>query len=110
MIKRIFAPTMVFLLGLALGSCAPLAATVTDAWPTWAGGMPKDVPPRPGAPGYAEFMAHQEGKDTPPAEAGPAAGAAPAGANAAAEQGAQPVAPMGYSPAKNEGALHGGLY
>jgi hypothetical protein len=26
--------------------------------------MPKDVPPRPGAPGYEEFIAHQRRQDT----------------------------------------------
>src|SRR6516165_1743747 len=45
---------------LGLGGCAPLAGAVSDAWPTWAGGEPKDVPPRPGAPGYDEFIAHQQ--------------------------------------------------
>ena len=67
MIQRFFAPTLGLLIGLALGSCAPFAATVSDHWPTWAGGMPKDVPPRPGAPGYDEFLRHQQGKDAAPA-------------------------------------------
>ena len=48
---------------LALGGCSSFAGFVADTWPTWAGGMPKDVPPRPGAPGYEEFIAHQQRLD-----------------------------------------------
>jgi hypothetical protein len=78
---------------LALGSCAQFAATVTDHWPTWAGGMPNDVPPRPGAPGYDEFLLHQQGKDaaqpTAPANkaAAPALSANQPGANSSVVQG-----------------------
>lgn len=97
MIQRFFAPTLGLLIGLALGSCAPFAATVSDHWPTWAGGMPKDVPPRPGAPGYDEFLRHQQGKDAAPATA-------PGGtANAQA-------APRGAQPASNQELAQGGLY
>ena len=89
MVQRLFAPTLVLLGGLALTSCAPLAATVSDNWPTWAGGMPKDVPPRPGAPGYNEFLVHQQGKDVAPAAANADVSAAPSGGpdNQAAVQG-----------------------
>jgi len=60
--KRFIAAAIVLCLGLALGSCS--AGYVADHWPRWAGGMPSDVPPRPGAPGYDEFMAHgQANKD-----------------------------------------------
>ena len=97
MIQRFFAPTLGLLIGLALGSCAPFAATVSDHWPTWAGGMPKDVPPRPGAPGYDEFLKHQQGKDVTPA-------AAP-GENANAQ-----AAPPSAQPANNQGSAQGGLY
>ncbi len=46
-----------------LGSCggaseSGVSGYVADHWPHWAGGMPADVPPRPGAPGYNEFIAH----------------------------------------------------
>ena len=71
---------------LGVGACAPFAGAVSDAWPTWAGGMPKDVPPRPGAPGYEEFIAHQQHQDVAPnaaqngaAAAGTTAVAAPTG-------------------------------
>jgi hypothetical protein len=52
---------------LMLASCVSFSNFVSDTWPTWAGGMPKDVPPRPGAPGYDEFIAHQQGNNAAPA-------------------------------------------
>jgi len=67
---------------LALGGCSSFAGFVSDTWPTWAGGMPKDVPPRPGAPGYEEFISHQRRQD--PAAAGAAAPGAAAQAGAPA--------------------------
>ena len=39
-----------------LTSCAPVSAVVADNLPTWMGGMPKGVPPRPGTPEYDEWM------------------------------------------------------
>jgi hypothetical protein len=56
--KSIVAPVAVLCLGLMLGSCSSFSGYVADHWPRWAGGMPDDVPPRPGAPGYEEFVAH----------------------------------------------------
>lgn len=38
-----------------------------EALPTWLGGMPPDVPPRPGTPKYDEFMKEQERKRLTPA-------------------------------------------
>src|ERR1700749_1738777 len=67
---------------LALGGCSSFSGFVADTWPTWAGGMPKDVPPRPGAPGYEEFIAHQQRQD---------AAAGGAAASGAAAQGGAPV-------------------
>ena len=32
-----------------------LAQSMGDHWPTWAGGLPLNTPPRPGDPNYAEF-------------------------------------------------------
>ncbi len=53
-------------LALLLASCGTFSGYVADHWPHWAGGMPDDVPPRPGAPGYEQFIAHKpEGKDAP---------------------------------------------
>ena len=39
-----------------LTSCASVSAVVADSVPTWLGGMPDDVPPRPGTPEYDAWM------------------------------------------------------
>jgi len=78
--RRRWALTALLGVCLALGGCSSFAGVVSDAWPTWAGGMPKDVPPRPGAPGYEEFISHQQRQD--PAAAGAAAPGAAAQAGA----------------------------
>jgi hypothetical protein len=39
-----------------LTSCASVSAVVADSVPTWLGGMPKDVPPRPGTLEYDAWM------------------------------------------------------
>jgi hypothetical protein len=62
-LKRHIAVAILFCLGPALGSCGGASSSgftgyVADHWPRWAGGMPDDVPPRPGAPGYNEFISH----------------------------------------------------
>ncbi|MGB7034459.1 MAG: hypothetical protein WBD71_02955, partial [Xanthobacteraceae bacterium] len=82
--RRIAAPAIVICASLALGSCAGtsnedgFSAYVADHWPQWAGGMPDDVPPRPGAPGYRQFIAHgQVDQDQAPPLAGGANSAAP---------------------------------
>jgi len=87
--------------------------------------MPKDVPPRPGAPGYEEFIAHpqRQGAAVPgaPAQAGaPAApgttGTAPATATAApaANPAATNAAPRQFPPAyarpDDRSTTQGGLY
>jgi hypothetical protein len=90
--KRLFLLTAPLWLCLGLGACTPFAGAVSDAWPTWAGGEPKDVPPRPGAPGYEEFMAHQQHQDVGP-NAAPNAAAAPGATAAVAPTGAAPGTP-----------------
>ena len=126
--KRLCTLTAALCLCLALGACASFSGFVADTWPTWAGGMPKDVPPRPGAPGYAEFMAHQQQLDAPPNTAaapgtpGAASAAAPAtapGTTAAVSRPAapppaasaniQPPAPALARP-NDRSATQGGLY
>jgi hypothetical protein len=57
-VKRHITIAILLTLGPMLGSCSGFAGNVADNWPRWAGGMPPDVPPRPGAPGYNEFIAH----------------------------------------------------
>ncbi|MDE2375370.1 MAG: hypothetical protein KGL96_14180 [Hyphomicrobiales bacterium] len=62
-LRRRFAATALVCTCLMLGGCSSFSGYVSDHWPTWAGGMPSDVPPRPGAPGYAEFISHQGAND-----------------------------------------------
>lgn len=69
-IKRLLAASTVLTLAMMLSACG---GYVADHVPHWAGGLPADAPPRPGAPGYDEFIAHGE----PPAQNAPAAGADP---------------------------------
>jgi hypothetical protein len=61
------------LLALGLSGCGSinerLAAGVSDAIPQWAGGLPRDAPPRPGTPEYDAFMAERERKRLEPASA-----------------------------------------
>jgi len=125
---------------LVLGGCSSFAGFVSDSWPTWAGGMPRDVPPRPGAPGYEEFIAHQQQRQDAAAGGAVAPGAAAqAGAPvsgaagttgtvapAAAPPNTSPVQPMraarpanppntrslppAYAPADDRSATKGGLY
>ncbi|HEX8826676.1 MAG TPA: hypothetical protein VF778_01050 [Xanthobacteraceae bacterium] len=123
--KRLFTTAIVLGLGLGLANCG---GYVADHWPHWAGGLPADAPPRPGSPGYADFIAHgQADQDAanstaaqqptvgavqapvqkpsaPPAMAAPAT---PAAAPAAQAQGA-PLA--GVRPEDPSVLKGGGLY
>jgi hypothetical protein len=89
MVKRLSVALLVLGLGLLLGSCGPVAGFTADHWPHWAGGLPEGTPPRPGTPGYADYVAHRQAETEPgkPAATGAAANApaAPAAAPAAAE-------------------------
>jgi len=87
MVKRLSVALMGLGLGLLLGSCGPVAGFTADHWPHWAGGLPAGTPPRPGTPGYADYVAHRQAETEPPPPAAAAAGAtAPAApAPAAAE-------------------------
>ena len=88
-LKRFITAATLLGFGLNLASCGGFVA---DHWPHWAGGMPADVPPRPGAPGYEEFVAHGQSKPEPKQE--------PAATAAAAQSGAQqaPAAPASAAP------------
>jgi hypothetical protein len=59
------------LLGCGLSACGSingkLADTMGDYVPQWAGGLPPDVPPRPGSAKYDEFMQERERKRLGPA-------------------------------------------
>jgi hypothetical protein len=124
-IKRFSALTAALLLSLALAACASFSNTVSDAWPTWAGGMPKDVPPRPGTPGYEEFIAHQQSRAATPTPSAEAAQATPASAIAppptaaapppatplpAAANAYAPAPPVGYGRPDDQAVAQGGLY
>ncbi|MGA8902745.1 hypothetical protein [Bradyrhizobium sp.] len=73
------------LAGVLLGGCSSInekmGPAVADTLPAWAGGLPKDVPPRKGTPEYDAYMREQERKRLEPA---------PANANASAPQSASP--------------------
>jgi hypothetical protein len=48
-------------LAIALTGCAS-GGVVGEVLPTWLGGMPKDVPPRPGTPEYEAHKKQLEGR------------------------------------------------
>ena len=56
--KQYLGAVLALSIGLALGACSPFSNYVSDRWPHWAGGEPTGLPPRPGSPGYAEYVAH----------------------------------------------------
>ena len=57
-VQRLVAASLACVLGLTLSACGSGSDFVADSWPHFAGGEPNDVPPRPGSPGYAAFIAH----------------------------------------------------
>jgi hypothetical protein len=69
--ERFFGAVAVLCFVLALGACSPFSGYVADSWPHWAGGEPVGLPPRPGKPGYADYIAHgQPAQDPQPASGG----------------------------------------
>jgi hypothetical protein len=115
--KRLFTAAILLGLGLGLAGCG---GYVADHWPHWAGGLPVDAPPRPGAPGYADFVAHgQANQDAANSTAPqpPAAAAVqtsmqkPSAPPAVAAAPVAPVAaPAGASPEDPSVLKRGGLY
>lgn len=69
------------LAGALLGGCASInekmGPAVADTLPAWAGGLPKDAPPRKGTPEYDAYMKERERKRLEPAPANANASAAP---------------------------------
>ncbi len=115
MTRRLFAPTAACCLALLLASCGTFSGFVSDHWPHWAGGMPDDVPPRPGAPGYDEFIAHkQDAKDAPAATPMPTPTPVAQQVTAPADPAAAPVPrqnpPSAAAPSADQNAGQGGLY
>jgi hypothetical protein len=118
--KRLFTAATLLGLGLGLASCGQFSGYVADHWPHWAGGLPSDVPPRPGAPGYTEFIAHgqarQDSADSAASQQ-PAAGMVPMGVQEPPAPPAAPVTlatqPQATPPAsapEDSSVLKGGLY
>jgi hypothetical protein len=123
-LKRLVAAALLFGPVLPLSACG---GTVADMWPHWAGGEPSGLPPRPGQPGYEEFIAHGQPNQNP--AAAPAAQQVPAGTTAtiaeqksAAQQPpraqprpeensqAEPAAEAVEHPVSDTGVVRGGLY
>ncbi len=111
-LKRLITAATLLGFGLNLASCGGFVA---DHWPHWAGGLPADVPPRPGTPGYADFIAHGQSKP----ETKPETKQEPAATAAAVQNGAQ-QAPAAPAPARaaapgddglqDSSVVNGGLY
>jgi hypothetical protein len=102
MVKRLCVALVGLGLGSLLGSCGPVAGFTADHWPHWAGGMPEGIPPRPGTPGYDDYVAHRQAETEP---AKPAVTGGTANAPAAA-------APAGVEPRSDDdrSVTRGGLY
>jgi hypothetical protein len=69
--RHIVAIVALSLAGVALTGCGTvnekLAAGVSDAIPAWAGGLPRDAPPRAGTAEYDQFMRERERRRLMPA-------------------------------------------
>jgi len=55
-----------------------MGPAIGDTLPAWAGGLPRDVPPRKGTPEYDAYMREQERKRLEPAPTNANASAPPA--------------------------------
>ena len=101
MVKRFSVALLVLGLGLLLGSCGPVSGFTADHWPHWAGGMPDGIPPRPGTPGYDDYVAHRQAETAP---------AKPAAASATANAPAAPAAAVEPQSDDDRPVTRGGLY
>lgn len=61
--SRIF---LICLIATGLSGCgslnSSLASSIADYVPEWAGGLPKDAPPRPDDPRYKKFIEEQKAR------------------------------------------------
>jgi hypothetical protein len=84
--RHIVSITALALAVAMLGGCSSInermGPMIGDNLPQWAGGLPKDVPPRKGTPEYDAYMREQERKRLEPA---------PSNANASAPVQLDPV-------------------
>lgn len=57
---------VIFLLSVFLSGCGAInsfiGTSIGDYMPDWAGGLPKDAPPRPTDPRYQQYMEEQRAK------------------------------------------------
>jgi hypothetical protein len=58
--RRMTGVTLLLIAATALASCAEVSHTVADLVPHWAGGLPKNTPPRPGTPEYDAWVQQQQ--------------------------------------------------
>ena len=69
--RHIITMTALALAAAMLGGCSSInermGPMVADTLPAWAGGLPKDAPPRKGTPEYDAYMKEQERKRLEPA-------------------------------------------
>jgi hypothetical protein len=69
--RHIMTITALALAAAMLGGCSSInermGPVVADTIPAWAGGLPKDAPPRKGTPEYDAYMKEQERKRLEPA-------------------------------------------
>ena len=54
--RRLAHAASVCAVAISLAGCSNLATFFADNIPDWAGGLPKDAPPRAGDPRYAEYF------------------------------------------------------
>jgi hypothetical protein len=101
-IKGFVAPAFALGLGLMLGSCSPFSGFVADSWPHFAGGEPQGLPPRPGQPGYAQFISHGQPDAGQPDAGQPDAGANSPAANAPPPAAGAPAVTTSQKPASTE--------
>jgi hypothetical protein len=126
-LNRLVAASFALTLAVTLASCSPFSDFVSDNWPHFAGGEPDGLPPRPGTPGYAQFIAHGQPTESANSAAGfaqpPAAGGTaamtgsqkPAGtiqqsATLAGPPPQAPPAPAEDRQGDDAGVVRGGLY
>jgi len=65
-IAGLFRAALIVAAALSVSGCgalnAGLSSMIADNLPQWAGGLPREAPPRPGDPRYAEFEREQLAK------------------------------------------------
>lgn len=127
-LKQCVAAALALGCALALGACSPFSSSIADMWPHWMGGEPSGLPPRPGQPGYEEFIAHGQSSQNPAAmPAAPQQGSGGTTATIAEQKSAaqspalaeprpqennqtEPAAAAVERPVSDTGVVRGGLY